>query len=209
MNPNILLSAPPASVRVGEDDVAINYSHRVGIQVMRLMDDVARSDSDKLHVLLFLYFGKKTYSGTLGLPEAVVASPARAVEAAVLFFNLAEPRPPDTLGSKVFSGMRLFDWDWDAGRVLADFQREYGIDLSDGSLRMHWWRFWSLFQSLSEDSQTMRAISVRGAVPNEKEMGRAGVEDLMRRKMALMLPARTLEEAAQLTSVRFHRDFGL
>lgn len=209
MNPNILLSAFPTSVQVGEKDVAINCSHRVGIQVMRLMDDVARSDADKLRVLLFLYFGEKDCSGTFRLPEVVAANPVRAAEAALSFFNLEEPRPPALSKSKVPSGVRVFDWDWDAGRVLADFQREYGIDLSDGSLRMHWWRFWSLFRSLSEDSQTMRAVGVRGATPDEKELGRAGVEDLMCRKMALMLPARTPEEAAQLTSVRFHRDLAL
>ena len=49
----------------------------------------------------------------------------------------------------------------------------------------------------------MEAVKVRGAVPDEKKMGREAVENLMRRKAALMLPARTEEEAMQLTSLRY------
>lgn len=68
---------------------------------------------------------------------------------------------------------------------------------------MHWWRFWSLFRGLSESSQTMEAIRIRGAIPDEKKMGREAVAQLMRQKAALMLPARTQEEAMQLTNLRY------
>ncbi len=204
MNPNMLLEDLPAMVEVGGGDTPINTSHRTGIQVMRLIDDPLVAEEDKMRALLFLYFARIVPSAaSMRLPEAVAANPAQAVKAALSFFNLNEPRPPEMPGSKPPAGARLFDWDWDAARVVADFQREYGIDLSDKNLKMHWWRFWSLFRGLSEGSQTMEAVKVRGAVPDEKKMGREAVENLMRRKAALMLPARTEEEAMQLTSLRY------
>ena len=46
-------------------------------------------------------------------------------------------------------------------------------------------------------------MSLRGTLPAEKKMGRAAVESLMKRKAALMLPARTEEEALQLTRLRY------
>ena len=55
----------------------------------------------------------------------------------------------------------------------------------------------------------MQAISIRGAVPDEKKMGREAVDNLMKRKTALMLPARTEEEALQLTHLRYRWALGV
>lgn len=210
MNPNILLEQAPSTVSVGGACVPLNASHRTGIQVMRLTDDPTVGDGDKARTLLFLYFGTaSSRAGALELPEAVVEHPEAALEAALGFFNLFEPRPPSPAGGRAGAGVRVFDWDWDAGRVIADFQREYGLDLTDRTLRLHWWRFWSLFQNLSEASSTMDAISVRGAVPDEKKMGRDASERLMKRKTALMLPARTEEEALALTNLRYRWALGV
>ena len=210
MDPNILLERAPSAVQVDSTRVPLSTSHRTGIQVMRLTDDPSVGDEEKARALLFLYFGRAdSRSGRLSLPDAVAENPQLGMEAALAFFNLNEPKPPDVPGARPPAGTRVFDWDWDAGRVLADLQREYGIDLADGGLRMHWWRFWSLFRNLSESSLTMQAVSVRGAVPDEKKMGREAAENLMKRKTALMLPARTEEEALQLTHLRYRWALGV
>ena len=204
MEPNILLERAPSAVPVGNACVPLNTSHRTGIQAMRLADDPFVGDEEKARALLFLYFGRPDgRTGRLALPDAVAETPQLGVEAALAFFNLNEPRPPEVPGTRPAAGTRVFDWDWDAGRVAADFQREYGLDLTDRGLRLHWWRFWSLLRNLSESSLTMQAVGVRGTVPDEKKMGREAVESLMRRKAALMLPARTEEEALQLTHLRY------
>ena len=36
-------------------------------------------------------------------------------------------------------GGKVFDFEQDAGLIVASFQKEYGIDLTDPKLRMHWW----------------------------------------------------------------------
>ena len=200
MEPNILLERVLSAVPVGNGDVPLNTSHRTGIQAMRLADDPFVGDEEKARALLFLYFGRPDgRTGRLALPDAVAENPQLGVEAALAFFNLNEPRPPEVPGTRPAAGTRVFDRDWDAARVAADFQREYGLDLTDRGLRLHWWRFWSLLRGLSEASLSRcRPSGVRGAVPDEKKMGREAVETLMRRKAALMLPARTEEEAMQL-----------
>ena len=204
MDPNILLEQAPSAVTVGGACVPLSTAHRTGIQVMRLVDDPSVGDEEKARALLFLYFGRvEGRTGSLALPDPVAELPQEALEAALAFFNLNEPRPPEAPGTRPPAGTRVFDWDWDADRVIADFQREYALDLTDGGLRLHWWRFWSLFRNLGESSLTMQAVSVRGAVPDEKKMGREAVENLMKRKCALMLPARTEEEARQLTNLRY------
>lgn len=204
MNPNILLDEAPRHVNIDGNRIPISSSFRTGIQAMKLTDDPEVSDEDKARTLLFLYFSlKDSASGHLHLPKEVAEHPSQAITAALEFFNLNEPKPPENPGAKPAAGTRVFDWDWDAGRVIADFQREYRIDLSSKNTNMHWWRFWSLFRGLSESSQTMEAIRIRGAIPDEKKMGREAVAQLMRQKAALMLPARTQEEAMQLTNLRY------
>ena len=132
MEPNILLERAPSAVPVGDAYVPLNTSHRTGIQAMRLADDPFVGEEEKARALLFLYFGRHDgRTGRLALPDAVAENPQLGVEAALAFFNLNEPRPPEVPGTRPAAGTRVFDWDWDAGRVAADFQREYGLDLTD------------------------------------------------------------------------------
>lgn len=128
-------------------------------------------------------------------------NPQLGVDAALAFFNLNEPRPPEVPGTRPAAGTRVFDWDWDAGRVAADFQREYGLDLTDRGLRLHWWRFWSLLRNLSESS-LMQAVGA-ALCPTRRRWGARRWRASARRKAALMLPARTEEEALQLTHLRY------
>lgn len=205
MDPNILLAAAPREVEVAGAKVPLRADHRTGIQAMRLLDDPTVSRENKARALLLMYFGKAgSRRGPVSLPPAVQEHPGEAVDAALRFLGMNEERPPRPASGKTAAGVRTFCWDADASRVVADFQREYGVDLTDPGLSMHWWRFWSLFRGLGSESQTMEAIGVRSAVPDEKKMGKEAVDALMRRKAELLLPARTEEEALQSTYVRFY-----
>lgn len=54
---------------------------------------------------------------------------------------------------------RLFDYVVDGGRILADFQQWYGIDLT--SAQLHWWRFRALLAQLPERSRFAQAVYYR------------------------------------------------
>lgn len=198
MQPNILLQGAPSTVEVDGAPVPINCDWRTGIRAMQAMDDPRLGRNDKARVIIALYYGRWD-KGIFMVPEA--ARTATAMESAVRFFALCEPRKPEGApGSRAASRSRLWDWDFDAPRVIADFQREYGIDLTEPKLDMHWWRFWSLFRELSDTSKTMQAIGIRGARPS-RNMGENEKKQLLERQRELALPARTEDEALKLTNM--------
>lgn len=208
MDPNVLLRRAPSSVMVGGAAVPIATSHRSGILAMQAADDPALDGAGRSQAILLIYFGRPAIRGgtrRIELPEAVASDPAGAARAALGFLNLNEPPKPERLrGNPARRGARLWDWDYDAPRVVADFQREYGIDLADPGLDMHWWRFWPLFRGLGDSSLTMSAMAARGADPADYE-GDAR-KRLVERQRELALPARTEEERLRLTSLLWGLD---
>lgn len=55
-----------------------------------------------------------------------------------------------------------FDWCMDAGAVIADFRRFYGMDLLRVEY-LHWWEFLTLLRNLPDESQTFRRVGIRSA----------------------------------------------
>lgn len=173
--PNILVSPLPASVWVGETRVGVRTGYRTGIQVARLAD----SDLDERLVagaILMCYFG-----------DRAPADAAGALEAVMLFHRCGRPQTRSR-------GPRALDWDHDAGRVLADFRREYGIDLADPATRLHWWTFMAYLENLSGDSETMTAMHYRTAKRPKGLRGEDAAQWDKRRKH-YALPPRTTQEA--------------
>ena len=54
----------------------------------------------------------------------------------------------------------------DAGYILGDFRRCYGIDLRTADY-LHWWEFLALLRALPDDSCTMRRVGYRSVDLNE------------------------------------------
>lgn len=205
MDPNILLSEPPRSVSLGGGPVRIRTEYRVWIAVQRLCDDLTVPQEALGLRVLATAFDNAAREGEEAAPLAqALKDPEAALEAALLFFNFNEPRRPPTARQRRLASTRSFDWDWDAYMVVADFQRLYGIDLTDPSLRMHWWRFWSLFRGLGDGSRTMDAMRTRTA--DEDGLSGEARSALRERKAALMLPARTEEEVRRNRELRWGQD---
>lgn len=205
MDPNLLLYEPPQSVSFGGGSVRIRTQYRVWIAVERLCDDPSLSPEERAVRILRLVFDDKAREDEAAPPlSQALALPADALEAALFFFNFNEPRRPSTARQRKLAGIRSFDWDWDAYLVIADFQHLYGIDLTDPALRMHWWRFWSLFRGMGDGSHTMDAIHVRTA--EEDGLSSEARSALRERKQMLMLPARTREEVERNRNLRWGQD---
>lgn len=202
MNPNILLKNAPLTVDVGGVSVPIATDHRTGIRVLQMLDDPLMTSKQKYRLLLVNYYKRGVdEEGNILVDPVVLDNAQEALAAAISFLNFNEEKPPPLKGRKdPIPLIRTFDWDMDAGRIIADFVREYGIDLArpKEEFEMHWWRFYSLFLNLSNTSATMTAISIRGTVP-DKDWSDQQKEVLKRQQAKLLLPARTKEEAMQLT----------
>ena len=164
----------PSAVDVGGRAVPINTSHHCGVRVGAILDDPTVADPVARAAVLGNYFG--------GLPDADAL-----FEAAIRFYRRGEP-VPKRAGKRRRPGPRVFDWEADAGRLVADFQRFYGLDITDPSLHIHWWRFVALFDGLPGDtSQTMQAVGVRAR--DLSDCGsREGRQLLHAQKKAVALP---------------------
>ena len=188
----VLTGGAPFSLAVGGASLHIDTDWRTWVDVSRVLSRADVPAGERAEAAMALAFDRAD------LPAAM-RSPQEALDAIGAFLACErEPgqgRPP-TRSQRKLARKRLFDWDWDGPLVVADFQREYGIDLTDPACSMHWWRFKALFDGLSDTSRTMRAIGVRAADLDAKGMTDAQRSALREQKAALMLPARTREEAA-------------
>ena len=163
----------------------INTSHHCGVRVGAILDDPTVADPVARAAVLGNYFG--------GLPAGADTDADALFEAAIRFYRRGEP-VPKRAGKRRRPGPRVFDWEADAGRLVADFQRFYGLDITDPSLHIHWWRFVALFDGLPGDtSQTMQAVGVRAR--DLSDCGsREGRQLLHAQKKAVALPPRTAAE---------------
>lgn len=192
MATNQLVRTLPSTVDVGGFVIPIETSYKIWIQIWQIQENPNIKAAKKLFGILYLAY-----------PEAstpvVTKHKEEALKQAFAFLNrtLGDTTPPRPLTHRELriKDMRLFDWDWDSSRVIADFMREYKIDLTDGQ-DMHWWRFMALFNGLSDTSATMEAISIRAADIDAKGMSAEQKKHLRERKASLLLPARTDKEAA-------------
>lgn len=193
----------PDSVEVSGKPLRVYTDWRTWVDVWRIADNPSAEASDRVIGVLALAYPNE---GTSPTPfEEAMGSPVEAVTAAIGFLERKRPgmaQRPQTARERRLSRKRLLDWDYDGERIAADFQREYGIDLTDEATGMHWWRFMALLCGLGDGSQTMRAISTRAADLDDKRLGREERRALRERKQAYMLPARTREEAAANRMIR-------
>lgn len=170
---NILASPLPAAVEIGGARIPIRTSHRVGIQVARTLEsDIA--PSLKGSVILGLYF-----------PDMGFNDPDAALDAALEFFQCGRPVRKRRKGKA-----RALDWDHDASTILADFRREYGIDLTDPATTLHWWAFMAYFEGLTPESGIQRAMYYRAASP-PYDSGKEAVKHFKELRRAYALPPKT------------------
>lgn len=192
MRPNPLAGgALPNSVEVAGESVPVETGWRTWVRVMRALGS-AEDDAARAEAALRIAFGDP-------LPPHVSLHRAEAVEAAVAWAAFNEPSPPPTQRQRRAARIRSFDWDYDAEAVVADFQRYYGIDLTDLATEMHWWRFWALFRGLPAESACMGLMGLRTA--DESDYKGDALRSLREGKMRAMLPARNEEEAARYTNL--------
>ena len=166
-------AALPSSVEAEGRRHAVKTDFRYAILFLRRVKENAR-----LAELDFIYDGD--------VPENRAAG-ARAVFS---FFN-----PPRTLPrvSGGESGEILLDLEQDAPLVFAAFWEQYGIDLLDESLRMHWYKFRALLDGL-HGTRLNEIIGYRAFRPDGKDRSEYKREMLRLKEMWRIEPELTEEE---------------
>lgn len=199
-----LLTNPlPSKVKVGSDAIRIATDFRIWVDIWRLIDDSTIDDQDKVLAIFALAFPRDGESPTPF--KQALSNPEESMSGVIRFLKReqqGEFKRRPTKREKSLSGQRLMDWDFDAERIISDFQREYCIDLTSPNTKIHWWRFMALFGGLSDTSKIMEAIGIRAADLSDKKLSKEDRAELKQRKLAVMLPPRTKQEVLDSRRLR-------
>lgn len=158
---DILTSPLPESITVCGEHYPINTDFRTWIKIEDTFSDSSISAADKVIRIFSLAF----------ISPSIPSDVSETVSAIARFLA------PFTSGKKRKAASRaaspLFSFSFDGGLIYAAFLSQYGIDLT--SSHLHWWRFLSLFYSLSSCKFT-EVLKVRGINlssvrdPNQKSL---------------------------------------
>lgn len=194
---SLLTGSMPSTVTVGGISIPIETDWRIWLNVWRIKDS-GKEHWKQTFAIFYLVYPNALDIVSKNIEEAL----AQALSFLDRSLGDTTPSRPPTRRERALKGKRLLDWDYDASRIVSDFEREYSIDLTDPDTHMHWWRFMALFNGLSDTSSTMETISIRAADLDAKGMSKEQKKQLRERKAAVMLPARNREEAARNRELR-------
>ncbi len=112
----------------------------------------------------------------------------QALEGVLRFYLRRESLPEQEI-----SGPAAYDFAQDRDAILAGFQEKYGIDLTDASQEIHWWRFMALLEGLIAPSLSQKAyirtVKLEGMEPSQRQQILS-----LRRQFAVSAPRETLQQ---------------
>lgn len=143
----------PCSVTVSGQDCPIDTDWRIGVQMESLLLDESVEEEQKSLLVLNLYFPDFPQQ-----PGFYLSRLEESLEACYRFYQGGQPPREQSQSRK-----RVYDFEQDEGLLAAAFLADYGIDLADQSLKLHWHRFLALFSGLREEDTISRIMSIRAA----------------------------------------------
>lgn len=137
-----LFSGLPYKDRLGND---IYPDFRNMIRLEAVIDDPDLNELERSVGCLMLLYGEN-------IPDDIEA----AYGELLWFYYRGEPPAKPTGRIK-----RVFDFSEDSAYIIGSFLAAYGLDLTDDSLHVHWWRFMSLFIALPDEATMMKRMCDR------------------------------------------------
>lgn len=151
---NLLSEELSEEVDIHGKKYEIRWDFRVGIQV----EAVVRSDKpdiQKYEEILRLYY------------PVIPPDLALAMDRAMWFYRCGSEKDPEEKDRRRYirRGSRGPAWEFcqDAPYIYAAFKEQYGMDLSNKTESLHWWKFMALFESLGEDTKMSKIMYYRQA----------------------------------------------
>lgn len=81
------------------------------------------------------------------------------------------------------NNLRVVDFNQDSSYIYSSFLMDYGIDLIDQQGKLHWQKFISLFQGLSERTKIREVMSIRARpIPEANKHNQEYIRNLMELK---------------------------
>ncbi len=209
---NWMIEGLPETVKVDGVEYHIKSGFRAFLLIDRILKDETLTAEDRMNVAASVFYNEN-------LPENL----AEAIKAFQWFQSCgksseeerdeeeeskAARKESKAVGNRLKKETgRAIDLDKDSGHIYAAFLETYGIDLTDRSLELHWWKFMMLLNSLPEECKLSRIMFWRTA--NLSGMSKAQKKMIlkMRSIYALDKPkkTRTMDENRKKLAARNRR----
>lgn len=125
---------------------------------------------------------------TLGLISSRLTLRDKAVILEAIFREYIWVQPKKS-APQTSPSVRSFDFKIDSMLIYAAFQQAYGIDLLQQQGRLHWWKFYSLFQALPKATKLREVMHIRTCdIPAPTKYNQAEIRNLQTLKQLYALP---------------------
>lgn len=170
----------PRTITVEGTEIPINTDFRASIAFEELMQNPQLTDEALVSGVLDAYFDADVAPV---ISRICAAGKSEALFRSIMdFYRCGDPARP--AGEK--NEKRAYSFSVDEKRIYAAFSEQYGIDLYSIDY-LHWWKFSSMFSSLSDTTEIAKIMHIRTA---EFEKGMTAKERaaLRRAKRIYALP---------------------
>lgn len=174
---SIITDGLPYTDRLGNE---IYTDFRGVMKAQEKFDDPDLTNAEKWMVAIGLIYGDLI--NTDGTP---IETPLTALAREIMWFCSG--------GEEVTAGgkqdgkekPRLHDFEQDEDYIIGGFQQAYGLDLTDETLALHWWRFLALFRSLPENTEMAHRVQIRAMDTSKMKGNEKRRYDEMKRSIAI------------------------
>ncbi len=184
---NILIDQLPESVTVNGEEYAINTDFRTSMLFEMMMQDDTLEASEKTAGALQLYYPE--------IPDDLNA----AIDEILWFYGCGKNDDPSRkrLNAKREHN-RVYSFEYDDDYIYSAFLNQYGIDLQDIEY-LHWWKFRSLFNSLTDDNLIVKIMGYR-SMKISNGLGKEQQKFYQRVKRMYELP-KSMSEVEKTTAI--------
>lgn len=182
----LLVDALPSTVEAGGVSLPVCCGFRRNVAAELVDRDAPGAAAS----LLWCLMATRGPDGRRALPEEVAEEPALWLAAALGWHDAALGAMDygDPLAPAGGRATRSFDWEADAALVVADFQRLYGLDLTDPACQVHWHRFCALLLAAVRTEGSLLGAAVSARAPLGPGADRTARSEHRRRAEAWALP---------------------
>lgn len=145
---HLLIQQLPSTVTIDtiEYDIDTSYTNMLLFEEIIFSKDIPTNLKDGIAL-------KNFYKGTI--PH----DPIKAMDKLVWFYALGEDTKKGDTGT-VKTDKPVFSFKYDAMYIYSAFKTQYNIDLFENKT-LHWWKFMSLFNSLTEEHKISKIMGYR------------------------------------------------
>lgn len=188
---NILVDELPVTVVIDRQEYAVNWGFRTFILIEICIFDMNLSDEDRIINALRLFYGDS-------IPQDITS----AFNMMMWFYRGGkDDKKPSKGPARPAKEKRCYCFEQDAPHIYSAFRTQYGMDLQDiKNTDLHWWKFKSLFESLSEELKMSKIMYYR--VAETAGMDKSQVKFIRQMKKIYALETETTADAKKSLAKR-------